>query len=56
MSAGFPAGAAVALLFAGPAINLPWLLSIARTSSWKIAASVAVMIWLIAIGGGLIAG
>jgi uncharacterized membrane protein YraQ (UPF0718 family) len=55
MSAGFPAGAAVAL-FAGPAINLPSLLSIARTSSWKIAASVAVMIWLIAIAGGLIAG
>jgi len=55
MSAGFPAGAAVALLFAGP-INLPSRLSIARTSSCKIAASVAVMLWLIAIGGGLIAG
>ena len=56
LAAGFPAGAAVALLFAGPAINLPSLLSIARVSGWKIAAMVAVLVWVLAAAGGLLAG
>jgi len=52
LAAGFPSGAAVALLFAGPAVNLPSLLSIARISGWKVAGSVATMVWLFAVCGG----
>jgi hypothetical protein len=55
ISAGAPPAAAVPLLIAGPAVNLPSLLTIARTSSWKVAASVAVTILLLAIAGGLFA-
>jgi uncharacterized protein len=51
---GFPAGAALALLFAGPAINLPSLFSIARVSGWKGAAIVAAAIWGLAVLGGLL--
>ena len=54
LAAGFPAGAAVALLIAGPAINLPSLLTVARMSGWKVAAGIAMMIWILAIGGGLL--
>jgi len=54
-AAGVPAAAAVPLLIAGPAVNLPSLLTIARTSSWKVAATVAVTILLLAIAGGLLA-
>src|SRR5437899_7473191 len=54
LSAGLPAGAAVALLFAGPAINLPSLLATARIVGWKVAASVALFVWLIALAGGLL--
>src|SRR5213594_3122852 len=54
LSAGLPAGAAVALLFAGPAINLPSLLATARIAGWKIAVSVAAFVWMIALAGGLL--
>ncbi len=54
LAAGFPAGAAIALLVAGPAINLPSLLSVARVSGWKVAASVAAMVWVFAVCGGLL--
>jgi len=54
LSAGLPAGAAVALLFAGPAINLPSLLATARIAGWKVAGSVALFVWLIALAGGLL--
>ena len=54
LSAGLPAGAAVALLFAGPAINLPSLLATARIAGWKVAVSVALFVWLIALAGGLL--
>lgn len=53
ISAGAPPAAAVPLLIAGPAVNLPSLLTIARTSSWKVAASVAIIIFVLAIAGGL---
>jgi hypothetical protein len=56
LAAGFPAGAVVALLFAGPAINLPSLLSVARVSGWKVAAMVAALVWILAAGGGLLVG
>jgi len=47
-------GAAAAVLFAGPAINLPSLLVIGRYSSWKVAVALASLIWLIAAGGGIL--
>ena len=51
---GGPAGGAAALLFAGPATNLPSLLVIGRYSSWKVSASLAIMVWGIALAGGLL--
>ena len=54
LAAGAPPGAVVVLLFAGPAVNLPSLLNLAKSTTWKIAASVAVLIWVIAVAGGLL--
>jgi hypothetical protein len=54
LSAGAPAGAAVALLIAGPAVNLPSLFTIARATNWKVAGGVALSIFLLAIAGGLL--
>jgi uncharacterized membrane protein YraQ (UPF0718 family) len=54
LAAGFPAGAAVALLFAGPIINLPSLFSVARVSGWKPAAVIAALVWVLATAGGLL--
>jgi hypothetical protein len=51
---GAPAGVAAAVLFAGPAINLPSLLTIARASSWKAAAALALTVLLLACAGGLL--
>jgi uncharacterized membrane protein YraQ (UPF0718 family) len=48
------AGAPTALLFAGPAINLPSLLALARSTSWKVAAILATFIWVVATTGGLL--
>ena len=56
LAGGFPAGAAVALLFAGPVVNLPSLFSVARVSGWKLAATVAGMVWILAVCGGLLIG
>jgi uncharacterized protein len=54
LAAGGPAGAAAALLFAGPAINLPSLLVIGRYGGWKMAAVLGLLIWGIAAAGGLL--
>jgi uncharacterized protein len=54
LAAGLPVGAALALLFAGPAVNLPSLLAMARIAGWKVAVSVAVFVWIIALAGGLL--
>ena len=54
LAAGAPPGAAVALLFAGPAVNLPSLLTVARSTNWKIAGALAMFIWSIALAGGLL--
>ncbi|MFN2517145.1 MAG: permease [Pyrinomonadaceae bacterium] len=54
LSAGAPAGAAVAMLIAGPAINLPSLFTIARSTNWKVAGSVALSIFVLAFAGGLL--
>jgi uncharacterized membrane protein YraQ (UPF0718 family) len=56
LAAGFPPGAAVALLFAGPAVNLPSLWTVARVSGWKIAAISAGLVWVFAVCGGLLIG
>jgi uncharacterized membrane protein YraQ (UPF0718 family) len=53
VAAGAPAGAVAAVLFAGPAINLPSLLTIARVTTWKVAALVAASVAIVACGGGL---
>jgi uncharacterized membrane protein YraQ (UPF0718 family) len=53
LGAGMPAGVAAAVLFAGPAINLPSLFTVARASSWRVAAGVALAVWSIAVAGGL---
>jgi uncharacterized membrane protein YraQ (UPF0718 family) len=54
LAVGGPAGGAAALLFAGPATNLPSLIVIGRYSSWKVAAGLAVLVWAIALAGGLL--
>ena len=53
LAAGGPAGAAAAMLFAGPIINLPSLLALARSTNWKIALALAGLVWAIAVAGGL---
>src|SRR5262245_20881295 len=54
LAAGFPPGAAVALLFAGPSVNLPSLWSVARVSGTKVAVAVAALVWLLAVTAGLL--
>lgn len=56
LGAGAPPGAAIAVLFAGPAVNLASLLTIAHASSWKVSLVTAAMVWTLAVAGGLIAG
>jgi len=54
LSAGAPTGAAVAIMIAGPAINLPSLFTIARSTNWKVAGSVALSIFLLAVLAGVL--
>lgn len=54
LSAGTPPGAAVAMMIAGPAVNLPSLFTIARSTNWKVAASVALTIFVLSVAGGLL--
>jgi uncharacterized membrane protein YraQ (UPF0718 family) len=56
LAAGAPAGAAVALLFAGPAVNLPSLLTVGHVAGWKAMLLIASMVWLVALAGGLLVG
>lgn len=55
LGSGAPDGAALAMLIAGPAINLPSLLTIMRSTSWKVAALVAGLVWVIALASGILA-
>ncbi len=55
LGAGMPAGAALALLVAGPATNLPSLLTVGRATGWKVPVLVGVTVWLIASAAGLFA-
>ena len=56
LAAGAPAGAAAALLFAGPAVNLPSLLTVGQVAGWKPMALIAAMVWLVAVVGGFAIG
>jgi hypothetical protein len=56
LAGGAPAGAAAALLFAGPAVNLASLLTVGREAGWRAVWMVAAMVWLIAVIGGLAIG
>lgn len=53
LAAGAPAGAAAALLFAGPAVNLASLLTVGHQAGWRAVWVVGTMVWLIAFLGGL---
>lgn len=52
---GAPGGAAVALLIAGPMVNLPSLLVLARETNAKVAVSLAFGVWAVASMAGLAA-
>jgi uncharacterized protein len=54
LSVGAPAGAAVAIMIAGPSINLPSLFTIARSTNWRVAGAVAASIFLLAVLGGFL--
>jgi uncharacterized protein len=54
LGSGMPVGAAVALLIAGPSVNLPSLLTIVRSTNWKIGTIVAASIWTLAVAGGVL--
>ena len=56
LAAGVSPGAALAVLIAGPAINLASLLVIARQSHWKVALLVAAAVWVTAVAAGLLIG
>jgi uncharacterized membrane protein YraQ (UPF0718 family) len=54
LATGAPAGAAVALMIAGPAINLPSLLTVARTTTRRHAIALAAGTFVSAAAGGLL--
>ncbi len=54
LAAGAPPGAAVALLIAGPAINLPSLLTVSRTTTPRHALVLAAGTFLVALTGGML--
>ncbi len=54
LSLGTP-GAAAAMLVAGPIVNLPSLLVLARETRPRVAIALALGIWLLAVGAGLVA-
>lgn len=51
---GFPAGAVAAMLFAGPAINSPSIITLARVSSKTVAVLAFLGVWSTATVGGLL--
>ena len=53
LGSGAPLGAAVALLIAGPSVNLPSLLTIARSTNWRVAVVVAASILILAVANGV---
>lgn len=55
-AAGAPDAAVIALLVAGPAINLPSILSLGRAASTRVALASALAVFAVASAGGLVAG
>ena len=53
LGAGGPPAVAAVVLFAGPAINLPSLLTIGRAATWTVAAAAAIGVAVIACTGAL---
>jgi hypothetical protein len=53
LASGMPAGAALALLVAGPATNLPSLFTVGRSTGWKVPALVGLSVWALAAAAGL---
>jgi len=53
-AAGAP-GAAVAALVAGPVVNIPSLVVLAREVSWRVAGLLFLSVWLVAWLAGLLA-
>jgi len=56
VSAGLPFGVAMAILIAGPATNLPSLLTVGRLAGWRPAVFVGISVWILSIMGGLLIG
>jgi len=54
LSAGASPGVAVALMIAGPAVNLPSLFTIARSTNWRVAACLALAVFVLAVAGGVL--
>ena len=54
IAAGAPTGLAAVVLFAGPAVNLPSLLTIAQEAGWRASVLCGVMVWLVAVAGGVL--
>ncbi len=55
-AAGAPDGAVLAVLIAGPSINLPSLFTLGRSVSARAALATGAAVFLVAAGGGLLAG
>jgi uncharacterized membrane protein YraQ (UPF0718 family) len=56
LAAGAPEGAVVAILIAGPAVNLPSLFTVGRAASTRAALLTAGAVWAAAVGAGLALG
>jgi hypothetical protein len=56
LQAGAPHGAVVALLVAGPAINLPSLIALRSVASFRVSAGAALAVFAVAAAGGILAG
>lgn len=54
LASGFPQGAVAAMIFAGPAINMPSLFTLARVTSRKVALLAFLGVWTTATVGGLL--
>ena len=51
--AGIPAGMIAAVLFAGPVVNLPSLLVVGRAAGARVATTLGLFLWFVAVGIGL---
>jgi len=56
LAAGVPEGAVLALLIAGPIVNLPSLFTVGKVVSWRAAAATAASVFVASTGAGLLLG